>query len=51
VGRCVIPYKREGSAVLVKRGGKWVLLHRHATAAKAKRQLAALHIHATKGHR
>ena len=40
----MMPYMRVGKVVMVKKGGKWRALKTHATAAKAKKHLAALNI-------
>ena len=37
-----MPYKATGRRVLVKRGGRWVLLKKHPTAAQAKAHAGAL---------
>lgn len=39
-----MPYRLAGSAVYVQRNGKWRLLKRHPTRAKALKHLAALKI-------
>lgn len=37
-----MPYNASGRRVMVKRGGRWVVLKRYPTAAKAKRHAKAL---------
>ena len=39
-----MPYKREGTKVLVRKAGRWVLLKNHPTVMKAMAHLAALNI-------
>lgn len=37
-----MPYKLQGSSVMVKRGGRWVLLKKHKTRTQAAAHLRAL---------
>ena len=43
-----MPYKVSGKQVMVLKGGKWRVLHTHASHDKALKQLAALRIHVRK---
>lgn len=42
-----MPYKlsQDGKAVMIKRNGRWVVLHRHSSHAKALAQLRAIEMH------
>ena len=43
-----VPYKVSGKQVMVFKGGRWHVLHPHASHDKALKQLAALRIHVRK---
>ena len=47
-GEGTMPYKIEGTSVMVLRNGKWVLLKRHRTVKEAQAHLSALNINAHK---
>lgn len=44
-----MPYRVSGKTVQVKRGGRWVPLHVHKSAAEAKVRAAALRINVKHG--
>lgn len=46
-----MPYKVEGATVYVKRGGRWVVLKKHPTAAKALAHFRALQANVPEAHR
>jgi hypothetical protein len=46
-----MPYKLEGSTVMVQRAGKWQVLKKHPNRAKASAHLRALEANVGKAHR
>ncbi len=46
-----MPYKVDGSTVMVQRGGKWVVLKKHPSRAKATEHLKALEANVPEAHR